>query len=586
VLIQVALHFHHVEERLADADQDNLEAARAVAASFEAALADVRSTEFAMGTAAEWLAPQALNDYLRANLEHFAAARDYSWLDAAGSVLASSDTTLVGRDLSTAPVVRRAMGGEGWVVSSVVIEPTGERVFHAALRIDRDGSLKGIMLTTVSLERLDIARTNAKRGADATVGLFDPAGQLAYRGLGVPPSALNRLRPDPSQRPALVDPALSGHEAAGAFALPPSEEPRLGAFVPVRSIGWVAAASRARAAVLGPLEERALRDMSILFMMVVLAFASALKVSRYVTRPLDDLEQHARKLATGDLRRIIIPTGPAELRSLAVTFNEMAEELLRHQAEREALVIAEQQARAEVAASRRIGEMREEMVRMVSHDLRSPLQIMLMQSQVLQRSFGRSGDEERARRAGDIVTSGHRMEAMICDLVESVRLESGQVQLVCLEIDLGRFVREFADRFRPIVGGREIELAVSDSLCAVRADPDRLERILANLVGNAFKHGGGGAPVTIAATENGNVVAVSVIDRGPGIAPEIATRLFGRFVRAPGSRVEGLGLGLYITRMLVEAHGGRIRVNSKPGLGTTFTFTLPKASVAVAELHA
>jgi signal transduction histidine kinase len=120
-----------------------------------------------------------------------------------------------------------------------------------------------------------------------------------------------------------------------------------------------------------------------------------------------------------------------------------------------------------------------------------------------------------------------------------------------------------------------VENAVPEGLPEVLADPDRLERILVNLVGNALKYSE--RTVTVSAVAEEGAVSIRVIDRGPGIAPEVRARLFERFYRGRRREGEGLGLGLYLVRKLVEAHGGRVDVESAQGSGSTFSVTLPVA---------
>lgn len=119
----------------------------------------------------------------------------------------------------------------------------------------------------------------------------------------------------------------------------------------------------------------------------------------------------------------------------------------------------------------------------------------------------------------------------------------------------------------------------SRDLPPVLADPDRLERILGNLVTNALKYAPEGTPVCVTLDRGDGVVIVSVADQGPGIEPDEVPHIFERYYRTQATRTshEGLGLGLYITRGLVEAHGGRIWVESRLGVGSTFSFTLPLA---------
>jgi len=171
------------------------------------------------------------------------------------------------------------------------------------------------------------------------------------------------------------------------------------------------------------------------------------------------------------------------------------------------------------------------------------------------------------------------MNTMIQDLVDSVRSEAGELRLERQPVDLRSFLDELLKRQATALDTQRIRIEAADGLPPVSADPNRLERILVNLLSNALKYSPPGSPVTVSLQQQNGEIITSVADRGPGIAPEEIPRLFQRFYRAAAGRrqPEGIGLGLYITRMLVEAHGGRIWVQSTPGVGSVFSFSLPLA---------
>ncbi|WP_242342133.1 sensor histidine kinase [Anaeromyxobacter terrae] len=228
-----------------------------------------------------------------------------------------------------------------------------------------------------------------------------------------------------------------------------------------------------------------------------------------------------------------------------------------------------------IAELRATQESREDLLRAVSHDLRNPLQIVLLKAQLLGRHGEKPGTAEKAAR--DIAVAGRRMERMLRDLADSARLESGaMLALQLAPVDVRAFVAEAIDLTRGVFDPARLELAVPDGLPPVHADPDRLDRILVNLVGNALKHTAG--RVVVSAARDGGLVRISVADEGPGLAPDDHERIFQRYVRGPGRESDGLGLGLYIVRRLVEAHGGRVELVSAPGEGSTFSFTLPVAT--------
>ncbi len=222
-------------------------------------------------------------------------------------------------------------------------------------------------------------------------------------------------------------------------------------------------------------------------------------------------------------------------------------------------------------------EQQEDLVRTVSHDLRNPLTSILGHAQLLQRLLHSAQVEPRLTRSADgIVTSAKRMNSMILDLVDSARAESAQLRLDKEPLMLSAFLFDLLDRSRGAMAVSRIRAEIPDDLDLVEADPNRLERILTNLLSNALKYSDPESEVLVRAERADGDVRVAVIDHGPGIAPEDLPHLFDRFYRArTAGEAEGLGLGLFITKVLVEAHGGKIWVESETGKGSTFYFALP-----------
>ncbi|HET8541565.1 MAG TPA: MASE3 domain-containing protein [Anaeromyxobacter sp.] len=216
-------------------------------------------------------------------------------------------------------------------------------------------------------------------------------------------------------------------------------------------------------------------------------------------------------------------------------------------------------------------EQREDLLRAVSHDLRNPLQIVVLQTQRLQRQ----ADERSRRPATAILAASRRMDRMLRDLADAARSDAGGIELAARAVPLQPFVAELLEVSDGAMDAQRVENAVPEDVPPVLADPDRLDRILANLVGNALKYSQ--ARVEVNARLEDGEVHVTVADRGAGISAADLPRIFDRYYRGQRHEGEGLGLGLYIVRKLVEAHGGRIWAESRPGEGSTFTFTLPPA---------
>jgi PAS domain S-box-containing protein len=220
---------------------------------------------------------------------------------------------------------------------------------------------------------------------------------------------------------------------------------------------------------------------------------------------------------------------------------------------------------------------RDDLLHTVSHDLRQPLTVISGYAQMLQRALAQEDADDRKREGVDaIVANAQRLGSLIADLVDSARIEAGQFVLDRELLQLGPFLRAVINRTTAIDDGGRLHLELPEKSLAASADPSRLERAIVNLIGNAIKYSPDGAPVIVSLRAIGSEAVVSVVDQGPGVTPEQQRHLFERFYRAEESvEVEGLGLGLYITRLIIESHGGRVWVESEPGSGSTFSFSLP-----------
>jgi signal transduction histidine kinase len=235
--------------------------------------------------------------------------------------------------------------------------------------------------------------------------------------------------------------------------------------------------------------------------------------------------------------------------------------------------------RAEAAMQEAIAA-RDRVLGIVAHDLRNPLSAILMTSSVLDRA----DPEQRQRAKERIVSSAKRMNRLIQDLLDVGLVEAGEMKVAREQVSPDQLVRDAVEAQRSLADdagldiGADVERGVSD----VVGDPDRLHQVFENLVGNAMKFTGAGGRITVGAASRDDVVVFWVADTGRGIAPQSLPHVFDRFWQAAArsSRL-GAGLGLPITRGLVQAHGGRIWAERVLGRGSTFYFPIPKASSAV-----
>jgi PAS domain S-box-containing protein len=226
--------------------------------------------------------------------------------------------------------------------------------------------------------------------------------------------------------------------------------------------------------------------------------------------------------------------------------------------------------------------LREDFLSIASHELRTPLSALSLQLRLLDGLIGSgklqvstSSGADLRRRVQSGVRQVDRLTGLVNSLLDLARIRSGQMQIDRERFDVRDLLRDVAGRFEDVLGraGRRLELR-ADSVVGVW-DRSRLDQILSNLLGNAVKYGGD-ASITLSAEERGGWLVLRVHDDGPGIPPEEIARVFERFVQGASAKSGGgLGLGLYIARKIVEAHGGRIRADSQLGAGTTFVVELP-----------
>ena len=295
---------------------------------------------------------------------------------------------------------------------------------------------------------------------------------------------------------------------------------------------------------------------------VVLALGLGLILSWSLIGPIQGTEARLADIAAGDFSgRLDVPNRD-ELGSLGRNVNRMNDELQRLYGELE-------------TASRH----KSEFLASMSHELRTPLNAIIGFSQVLQqRLFGEVNDKQ-AEYLDDILSSGNHLLSLINDVLDLSKVEAGQVELDIAPFSLREalergvvMVRERATR-----GGVEISTELAPDGDIVHGDERRVRQVIFNLLSNAVKFTPDGGKIVVASAQVDREVRVSVTDTGPGIAPEDHERIFAEFQQTDVGlkQREGTGLGLALSKRLVELHGGRIWVESELGHGSRFVFTLP-----------
>jgi two-component system sensor histidine kinase KdpD len=224
---------------------------------------------------------------------------------------------------------------------------------------------------------------------------------------------------------------------------------------------------------------------------------------------------------------------------------------------------------------RRLSALRADFVSLVSHELRSPMAAVIGSARTLQARWRELAPNQRESFLALIVDETSRLAALIGDVLDTSRIEAGTFSYAFTDVDVAELVRETVGIASVGQDEVRIEAAVPSSLPVVRGDPVRLRQVLANLVDNAVKYSPTGEEVRVTAAARDGVLDVEVSDKGPGIPADRQGVIFEKFGRAGSGTQPGTGLGLFIARSIVEAHGGTLGVRSAPGSGSTFVLTLP-----------
>lgn len=275
-------------------------------------------------------------------------------------------------------------------------------------------------------------------------------------------------------------------------------------------------------------------------------------LTRAITRPIREMTVATQAIAQGDLAQRVSVGSRDELGALALSFNQMTEQLARAQ------------------------EVRRRMTADIAHELRTPISVIIGHVEAMN-----DGVLPGTAETLDVIREeAHRLARLVEDLRTLSRADAGEIALVCSQVDPESLLRRVCAAYRPFMLEKDIslELEIDAETPQVSVDPDRIVQVIDNLLGNAVRFTPKGGRIRVRCLPDGERLVIRVTDSGPGIAAQNLPHVFDRFYRADASRQRetgGSGLGLAIAKAIVELHAGTITAESQPGQGTTFTVSLP-----------
>jgi signal transduction histidine kinase len=221
--------------------------------------------------------------------------------------------------------------------------------------------------------------------------------------------------------------------------------------------------------------------------------------------------------------------------------------------------------------------MREQVLAIVSHDLRNPLGAAKLAADMVMKRAQQQSEPLLAKQAQTIQRAAVRMERLIGDLLDMSSIHVGKLSIDRRPRAADGLLREAAEIHEPIAAEHGIQFTVERQVAELQVlcDRERILQVFSNLLGNSFKFCAAGARVTLRSQRDGDDIRFEVADTGPGIPPDEQRHIFEPYWSAERDGKKGTGLGLFITHGVIEAHGGKIWLQSEPGEGTTFFFTLP-----------
>lgn len=564
VVLQTAMYAAWFYSRRSDELHANAELARAVGVAFEAFLNDLNRQQFIMAAAICDLGPESRDrvaHLLAANADLYQSVTAWHWLGPDGQIRASTDPRRVDQGYPDFPHgYGEALASGKPVLSDLLFLDTATPRFTVSRRVDPQEEEQGVLVAEIEPKRLGQFALRFDRFDEGVATLFDRQGRLVYRFPGLE-DIRHELWPG---KDSLLYEVLNDHGAhAGEYISPLDGRWRFAARIPLEGSGWLVGASRPVEVAMATVRSSLLWVASLNVVAIVLSIAAAGFIAQRILRPLADLQGLVDAVASGDLQRQTSAGGIAELAQLGEHFNEMARRLHARQEEIDRVV----------EELRRSNRELEQFAYVASHDLQEPLRVITSYMQLIQARYEGRLDTDADEFIGFIVDAVDRMKQLIADLLEYSRvgMRGRPFEPTNMADVLGHVKANLATLIRE-TGAR----ITCGKMPTVLADGTQMGQLLQNLVANALKFRRGQPPTVhfSACIEHGRW-QFSVADNGIGIELQYRDQIFAIFQRLhTRDKYPGTGIGLAICRRIIERHGGAIWVDSQPGAGSTFRFTL------------
>lgn len=548
------LELHKSEELRA-----NIEMARAVGEIFDTFVDDIKHGELIIGlifTESQSMKAQEKNRILVRFEDDNFPVRAVSFINPEGFIVASSHEAFLEDNVSDYSFFKEIINGKYWAISELIEDKTiGKFIFVISRGIrDEQGKLLGIVASVIDPEYLNDVFAVARK-KEAGISLIDNKGMHVFRSphTNYTLDQRNWLKHYPQ-----MEPALKGREVTTSVISQFNGKKRLVAFVPIFSIGWVIAASRAEDEITGPINSMLKFQVSLLFIVILISIGIAVALSRSISKPIIELRNHIIAFGQGEKETLAAISGPDEVKDLTLAMNQMAEKVkLREKQMKEA------------------NETLESFSYSVSHDLKTPLRAITGYSRMLMKKHRGKLNEDAVRMLSVINNNTEKMNILIDDLLSFSRTISKTMNI--MKLDMKEIANEALNDINETIKERDIEIKITELLPGY-GDKTLIKQVFSNIISNAVKFTKNKKPGMIEinsyAEKEKNIYYVK--DNGVGFDMNYYDKLFGVFQRLHREEeYEGTGVGLSIVQRIIKRHGGDVWAEGEVGKGATFYFTLP-----------
>ena len=476
------------------------------------------------------------------------------------------------------------------LISDVYPEPATLKPMRTiTLPIVNRGTVIGVLSADINFDRITLSVMKLDVGKNSNVLV------VASNGRVVSHTQLEKLKElDLSKLPG-VEAVLAGQEGTMKGYTDELGRQVLGTYSPIGELGWGVIIQKPLADIAAEVWKLRATILSAMVTAVLLAVLAGWLMSRQIEKPIRQLAGASEKVAQGDLSLSVDVKSSDEIGILAHSFNQMVLSLRKSRDElqqwgkklerrvKQRTADLEQKSRELSKANVRLEELsqlKSHFLANMSHELRTPLNSILGFSEVLQDKMFGALNEKQEQYVNYVMESGQHLLSLINDILDLSKIEAGKIEIELAELRIGDLLKDSLTMVKEMAlkHGIELGLKLEDDIPEIYADERKVKQIAFNLLSNAVKFTPDGGRVGIQAVKEQEDIRVTVWDTGIGIKEEDKGKLFKEFQQldsGANKRYQGTGLGLALSKRLVEMHGGRIWVESEPGKGSRFSFTLP-----------